>query len=159
MEKLYAKMQTFCDRFAATPVVNVVFTGDVGSGKTHLATCIYTRLLAEGYSALWTTAFGLGNLFLKNHTSLDKGSDIDALLGTDLLVIDDLGTEPLYRNVTLQYLYSVLNGRMLANKRTVITTNLTPEGIFDRYGERIFSRLNNKQSCVTVSMKGRDLRL
>ena len=107
------------------------------------------------------TAFGLNNTSLKYHTTFDntKSSILEPLLTCDVLVIDDLGTEPINKNVTLEYLYLVINERQLAGKPTIITTNLTPDGVINRYGERIFSRINNKLISLNIKLDGQDMRL
>lgn len=76
-----------------------------------------------------------------------------------MLVIDDLGTEPMLKNVTVEYLLLVLEERQTRGRATVITTNLTGENILNRYGERIYSRLSHKQYSMMIEMKGNDLRL
>ena len=83
---------------------------------------------------------------------------LDSLLDPDLLIIDDLGTEPVLRNVTKEYLLAVIQERMLKHKATLISTNLSPEQIFDRYGERLFSRITHKGKSLLINIEGNDLR-
>ena len=103
----------------------------------------------------------MNNMFLKYHTSFDanKHIHISPLLDSEFLFIDDLGTEPILKNVTQNYLYLILSERERHNKPTIITTNLMPENILDRYGERIYSRIANKSSSLLVHLTGKDLRL
>ena len=49
---------------------------------------------------------------------------IDPYLTCDLLIIDDLGTEPTYKNVTKEYLYIVISERLKNNLNTIINTIL-----------------------------------
>ena len=77
----------------------------------------------------------------------------------DVLFLDDLGSENKIKNVTNEYLYLVLNERMLNHKKTVITTNLNLAQIQDVYGERIFSRLMHKKHSLKIKMEGKDLRV
>jgi DNA replication protein DnaC len=58
-----------------------------------------------------------------------------------------------------EYLYLILNERMLNNLSTIITTNLEPGEILTNYGERIFSRLVNKKTSICINLDGEDLRL
>ena len=74
------------------------------------------------------------------------------------MVIDDLGAEPIYKNVTLEYLLLILSERLAKNMPYIITTNLSQEQILDRYGDRILSRLNDKKHGVNIEIKGEDLR-
>jgi DNA replication protein DnaC len=106
------------------------------------------------------TAFGFNNCVLKYHTTFDeqKLTHMEPLLDADLLVIDDLGTESILKNVTHEYLYVVLNERMNSKKLTVVTSNLSREGIRERYGERIYSRLFDKNLGYADILGGTDLR-
>ena len=58
----------------------------------------------------------------------------------DLLILDDLGTEfpSAYVNAAL---YNIINSRMLAERPTIISTNLTLKELESRYSERFASRI------------------
>ena len=75
-----------------------------------------------------------------------------------MLMIDDLGTEPVFNKVTLEYLYDIVSSRVSAGKAMMITTNLNSEELMHRYGERTYSRLTNKQYSAFKSIDGEDLR-
>ena len=110
---------------------------------------------------LFTTAFNLNNAMFNYHISLDANRDeiIKPYMDSEVLIIDDLGTEPLKKNVTQEYLYLILNERMLSHKSTIITTNLMPKDIMETYGERLASRLFNKKTSIMINLEGDDLRL
>ena len=76
-----------------------------------------------------------------------------------MLIVDDLGTEPIFKNVTKEYLYLLLSERSRLNKLTVISTNLGPQELMNRYNERIFSRLFNKRESLNYQINGKDIRL
>ena len=84
---------------------------------------------------------------------------MEPYLSSEILFIDDLGSENKIKNVTNEYLYLVLNERMLHHKKTVISTNLNLEQIQDVYGERIFSRLMHKKQSLKIKVSGKDLRI
>lgn len=67
----------------------------------------------------------------------------DNIINVDLLVIDDLGAESL-NSMKLSELFNIINARLLIQndtvKKTIISTNLTMNNLFDTYQERIFSR-------------------
>ena len=99
-------------------------------------------------------------LYFLNTTPLQLKTNLFTLLtGCDLLIIDDLGTEPIYKNVTEEYFLMILNERLLNKMPYIVTTNLTQAQLFERYGERILSRLNDKRSGKTTKIEGVDLRL
>ena len=67
----------------------------------------------------------------------------DHLLNVDLLIIDDLGTEGT-NQLKLVELFNIINSRLLNNKKvtkTIISTNLSLQSLFENYDERIVSRL------------------
>ncbi|HEY8424261.1 MAG TPA: ATP-binding protein [Clostridia bacterium] len=161
MKQTYEKMKEYCVKFPNTNFNSIVFSGGTGTGKTYLISCIAAELASLGFDVFFTTAFGLNNLFLKGHTAgpEDKLQYLEPVLECDLLLIDDLGTEPIYRNVTQEYLLNVINQRKSEKKHTLITTNLSLDDIFERYGERIFSRLNNKTDSLFLYFRGKDVRI
>ena len=75
------------------------------------------------------------------------------------MLIDDLGTEPVLKNVTKEYLYNLINTRQINKRATLITTNLSLDNILDRYDERIFSRLGNKNLSTIIQLLSSDKRL
>lgn len=156
----YRGMRIFCEKFPDTKNVNVLLMGRAGTGKTYLAACIANELERRGFGTLFLTAFRFNDICLKYHTSFDAGraDGLNALLGADLLVIDDLGSESILKNVTLEYLFTVISERMNAGRHTVITTNLTSAQLENRYGERTASRLFSGRVCLTVALNGKDLR-
>ena len=140
---------------------NILICGHTGTGKTFLTECIASRLLEKNRIVLFTTAFNLNNAMLNYHISFDANRDeiIKPYLESEVLIIDDLGSEPMLKNVTQEYLYLIVNERMLAKRPTIITTNLMPKDILDTYGERLFSRLSNKRVSIMLNLEGEDFRL
>ena len=61
-------------------------------------------------------------------------------LTCDLLILDDLGSE-LTTQFVQSALYELLNTRLVANRHTVISSNLTMEEATRRYSPQIASRL------------------
>lgn len=161
MEMNYKKMKQYCDKFPSDNINTIVFSGETGTGKTYLISIIANELSCKGFDVFFTTAFGLNNIFLKSHTAPieEKNQYIAPLIDCDLLIIDDLGTEPIYRNVSIEYLYAIINERKTKQKQTLISTNLVLDKILNRYGERFFSRLNNKVDSLFLSFAGKDIRL
>jgi DNA replication protein DnaC len=80
---------------------------------------------------------------------------LDELAGLALLALDDLGTE----NPTSwarDRLYTLVNRRYLAQRPTIVTTNLSLEDLAARLGERTVSRLWG--ASLVVNMRGSDYR-
>lgn len=135
---------------------NLLFYGATGSGKTFLANCIAKALLDKGKVVVYQTAFKLLEVLedLRFHNSNDK-EKAQLLFEADLLIIDDLGTE-MTNTFTNSELFNIINSRLLANKKTIISTNFTPKDIMDTYDDRIFSRLFSK--FTMLKFYGKDLR-
>ena len=98
---------------------------------------------------------------LKYHTApLDERSVyLDEVTEPDFLIIDDLGTENILKNVTCEYLLNMLSTRISNNRHTAFSTNLSVENICDKYGERFYSRLFNKTYTIAKIINGDDLRI
>lgn len=114
---------------------NVVLVGDTGVGKSHLA---YSALKAISDHTKELAVFvNVVNLLstIREDLSLESFY-IQRLIDVDWLVLDDIGTEKT-TEWSSGILYSILNGR----SKTIITTNLEPSDVLDRYGKRIYSRV------------------
>ena len=121
---------------------NLLFTGSPGLGKTFLSNCIAKELIDAGKIVLYQTAPAmLDNIvdckFGKNNVSKEF---IENIFEADLLIIDDLGTETI-NNIKFTELFNVINTRILDNKKTIISTNLSIQNLFSIYDERIVSRI------------------
>lgn len=159
--KLKKKFEDLAKTYPESSPKFIIVSGKTGVGKTFITECLAKALIDRDFLVSFITAFGMNNLFLSYHTTFDeqKQSYLNALIDPDVLVIDDLGTEPLLKKVTVEYLYLILTERSRLNKLTIVTTNLTPNDILARYNERIFSRLCNKRESFLYNIVGQDLRL
>lgn len=159
-KKLFSDVEKICVKYPDGRHRMIVLSGTTGNGKTYLSGCAAKKMLERGFSVIAETAFSVTHRCLKYHTSFDenRAEHLSPLLDCSFLVIDDLGTESILKNVTLEYLYQIINERTLGGKLTLITTNLTPDQILTRYGERIYSRLFDKSLSYFVYLKNKDLR-
>ena len=160
LEKLKNVVQKWANAYPDVKKKNIVLSGKVGVGKTFITECLASHMINKDYSVCFLSAFDMNNMMLAYHTTFDasKESHLVPLLASDFLFIDDLGTEPLINNVTLNYLFLVLSERERFSRPVIVTTNLAPADILDRYGERIYSRLTSKKTCQTFHVSGSDLR-
>lgn len=161
LESLKTKLEKWVQDYPDVKKTKILFTGKTGLGKTYLTECLANAFLEKGNSVCFVSAFEMVNCFLKYHTSFekDKYSWIEPFVESDVLIIDDLGTEPKLKNVTLEYLYLVISEREKYSRPIIVTTNFESGNILDIYGERIYSRLINKQTSATFKMIGDDLRV
>lgn len=137
---------------------NLFFYGDTGIGKTFLSNCVAKELLDTGHSVIYFTAFELFHIFEKNVFSKEDaaGEDYQNIFNCDLLIIDDLGTE-LSNSFTNSQLFLCLNERLLRQKSTIISTNLSLNRIVDTYSERTFSRISSNYTMIKLF--GDDIRI
>ena len=112
-----------------------------------MTNCIANELLKKGKTVLYQTSPVLLESVIDYKMSSQKNySDniYKSVLETDLLIIDDLGTESL-NSMKLSELFNIINTRILnLNQKitkTIISTNLDIKDIFNNYEERIGSRI------------------
>ena len=77
------------------------------------------------------------------------------MTGCDLLILDDVGTE-FSSSFYTSALYNIINGRLLAEKPTIISTNLNQKELIERYGEQIASRITGLFTPLVCC--GKDIR-
>ena len=123
------------------------FQAILAYGKTFMSNCIAYELLKKGKTVLYQTAPVLLESVIDYKMNKDKNTSQNiykSVLETDLLIIDDLGTESL-NSMKLSELFTIINTRILNlnNKvtKTIISTNLNINDIFKNYEERIGSRI------------------
>lgn len=154
MQKAYKLMDEYCKTYPHTRSLIITLVGPVGVGKTYLVEAMCNALITRGFVTSFLTSFNFNNTCLKYHTTFDenKFTYLNSLLEPDFLVIDDLGTEPMLNNITKEYLFLVLNERLLNKTPTILTSNLMPEELIERYGERVYSRISDKQNATIVNL-------
>lgn len=159
LDKLYQGMASYVSYFPNNKKRKLIFSGSVGVGKTYLVAAIANELIKKGYKVMYISAIDLTQLFLNYHMAnvSDKEMLFSPLKQADMLIIDDLGVEPIYNSITIPYLYQILELRGM--RHMIITTNLTLEDIEARYGERICSRIVDVDNSMMLRMSGDDLRL
>ncbi len=135
----------FINNFDNPNEKNLLFSGNTGLGKTFLSSCIANEILKKGKTVLYQTApMMLDNIIDFRFGKKTEVSNLyDTIINTDLLVIDDLGTEYM-NNIKFTELFNIINTRILTsdkNTKTIISTNLNINNLLSTYDERIMSRL------------------
>lgn len=154
------KIKNSCRKYAAnftTASPNVMFMGGTGLGKTHLSLAIANVVINRGYSVVYGTAQNILSDLQKENFGRDD--DIRyyerAVLGCDLLILDDLGTE--FKSAyTIACLYNIINSRLSAKLPTIISTNFTAEELEEKYDQRITSRITGEYNKLILV--GNDIR-
>lgn len=149
----------FVNNFDEDNGENLLFYGSTGLGKTFMSNCIAKALLDMNKIVIYQTAFKILEMIERRRFGRDaarfEDKEYDLLFDCDLLIIDDLGTE-LSNAFTNAEIFNIVNTRLLAGKKTIISTNLTPKEISDIYTDRVFSRVLEK--FIPLKFYGPDLR-
>ncbi|MBT9131507.1 MAG: DNA replication protein DnaC [candidate division WS2 bacterium] len=159
IENIYKECLAFVDNFNKPTTSSLLFYGNPGSGKTFMCNCIAKDLLDRGKIVIYQTSFKileiLGDYKLRNSNSATLEASYKLLFDSDLLIIDDLGTE-LTNTFTNTELFNIINTRLINNNKMIISTNLSPNEIPDIYSSRLSSRVFG--AFTFMKFYGKDLR-
>lgn len=145
--RLAAKALTTTDKFG------IAFCGEVGNGKTTLmsAICNLTSYLFEKEDLFFRKVKATEVVEI-----YENRKDFRSLYEQPLLAIDDLGCEPVeimsYGNV-LTPTIKLLMARYEMQLYTMVSTNIEPSKIKDRYGERIADRFREMLYIIPFTNK------
>jgi len=154
--------------------LGLLFTGDNGVGKTHLAAAVLRELWErKGTRGQFWDFHELIREIRNSYNEETRTTELQVLepvVETDVLLLDDLGAWKMtdWMNDTLFY---ILNSRYIAKRATLITTNYQDadrervlaadplrrkEFLVERIGQRLRSRL--MEMCLVVNLLGQDHR-
>jgi DNA replication protein DnaC len=171
------KAMAFCSGYphlGADEGLGLLFSGDNGVGKTHLAVGVLRELVeTKGARGQFWDFHELIREIKSSYDPETKTTELQVLepvVETDVLLLDDLGAWKMtdWMNDTLFY---ILNSRYMAKRPTIITTNYQDvtreealaadplrrrEFLVERIGQRLRSRL--MEMCLVVRLAGSDHR-
>lgn len=134
----------------------IMMFGGTGLGKTHLSLAIAGRVIQRGFAVVYDSVINILDNIENEHFSYERSRQtLDAVLDTDLLILDDLGTEQ-ESKFFKSTIYNIINTRINRRKSTIISTNLNLGDIEKRYDIRIVSRLS---AYTQMRFSGTDVRL
>lgn len=150
-----------CEAYAAAlprpEKPNLMMLGMPGLGKSYLGNAIGHAAIARGVDAARVTAYHFVQDIMADIR--ENRQNARRYQCVPLLILDDLGSEPVIPNVSTEWLFAVVNERVLAGRASVCITNLTLPELQERYGERLMSRLCDKATTQVVQLTGKNLRL
>ena len=162
MDMIYEICVEYSRKFGSNSM-NLFFSGAPGLGKTFLSACIARVVADKGYSVVYDMATSVFSKF--EDAKFQKVDDPDEVvelrleikryLECDLLILDDLGTE-MTTAFTISALYELINTRLITNKKTIVSSNLTIDELRHRYSEQIMSRLEGEYQVLIF--RGEDIR-
>ncbi len=159
MKKNLKEAKQFANTFE-TLGTTLLFSGFTGTGKTHLSTAIAKQAIERGFEVLYDSAQNIISAFENDKFKSGYGPyepKGDKYLECDLLILDDLGAE-FSSQFGNSCLYNLLNTRQNKSLATIISTNLSPSDLANRYEGRIYSRLIGNNTNLR-SFSGNDMRL
>ena len=154
-------VRTFVREYPAVDKAGLLFIGETGVGKTHLAVAALNALIQRGFEGVF---FDYQTLLDRIRSGYDRTSgsmDKEAYrlaLDCEILLLDDLGAHRVTDWVE-DTVASIITHRCNHRKPVIVTTNLPAPGnesnkakdsLSDRIGVRAWSRLN--EMCKVVQM-------
>ena len=132
----------------------LLLAGTCGNGKTTTMRAVQSVVMLLNSTYYNRCGQRIGNRLLeaKEITQLsDKDGQLTAYKTVPVLFLDDLGREPTevlkYGNVTSP-ITELLEYRYNQRLTTIVTTNLEPSEIREKYGDRIADRFNEMFALV-----------
>lgn len=140
---------------------NLYLFGPVGTGKTFMLNCIANEVLKEGNSVVYLSESDLVNEVLEfkyafSETKSELRPKFDSIFNSDLLIIDDLGSNPINEN-SKSAVFEVINKRLVKKLPVIISSNLTTEQLRNKYDTRIYSRIVGEY--FSMYFYGNDIRM
>jgi DNA replication protein DnaC len=102
---------------------NILLAGEIGTGKTHIATALGVAACRQGYRVRFYTAAGLTNDLLEAQSAHRLGRFESALLRLEVLILDEVGFVP-FTKAGADLLFSFLSA--VHEQVSVIVTTTVP---------------------------------
>ena len=131
----------FSDNLAAGRCL--ILSGNVGTGKTHLAAAIADYIVRETeYTAVFSSLHSILQAIKSTYGSDAQGTEGEVLklfTSPDLLIIDEVGATK-SSEFELATIFAIINTRYENNLPTVVITNLEAAGLKKAIGDRCTDR-------------------
>lgn len=120
----------------------LIFSGEPGTGKTHLASAIVHAVIQQGSSALFCTVSDALRSIRRAYgdASMSELDALNTLVEPRLLILDEVGMAyDTDHSKTL--IFDLMNKRYEAMRPTILLTNLDAAALRQHLGDRITDRL------------------
>lgn len=154
--KIKAACEQYADSLPCPAKPQLYLCGMPGLGKSFFANAIAYRGLQNGVESLRVTTYYFVQEIMNGLNT--KTSPLPQYMNVPLLVLDDLGSEPMVPNITGESLFALCDERRSAGRATIYVTNLSLSELRDRYGERVTSRIADSAVTSAIQFKGSNLR-
>ena len=122
--------------WAERPVGWLALLGPTGTGKSHLAAAAATSLAAHGMAVTYASTPMLFSFVRAGLRDYSADARLMALADAPVLVLDDLGAEAT-NDLTAEWLYKLINSRLLHERPTIISSNMLLSSLDLRIADRI----------------------
>lgn len=133
--------------------MGLLFLGESGNGKNHLAAAIINQIIQDGKTALMLKAI---KLFRAVKESWDKKSStkesqiIDSCVTPDLLVIDEIGVQ-VGSDTEMRIISEIIDDRYENYKPSILIGNVTVDELNDLIGTRAVDRFKEGGRVVVFN--------
>lgn len=137
-----------------------LYSSESGTGKTHLGFSMLNAINENCFEwkdnnrQLKCLAVSFLTLADKISQSISEGENkqayyLELIKNADVLLLDDIGAEKT-SDFRTSLLFDILESRA-ETKTTIITTNLNDNQLLNKYGQRVFSRMNFNKQVIDFS--------
>jgi DNA replication protein DnaC len=142
--------------------LGLLLTGTSGGGKTHLAVSVLRDLVAEkGARGQFWDFHSLIREIRNSYNDQTRTTELDVLapvVEADVLLLDDLGAWKM-TDWMVDTLFYILNGRYMAKRATIITTNFQDKPASAARGDDSFRRTEYLVDRIGVPLRSRLLEM
>lgn len=137
---------------------SMIFYGNTGTGKTHLACSIANHLMqVHGMPVLFTSVLKAVRTVKQTYNKTSKVSEqeaINSFCEPDLLILDEIGVQ-FGSEAEKLILFEIINERYENLRPTILISNLSIEEMRNYLGDRIISRMKeNNGKALLCDWKG-----
>lgn len=136
----------------------ILFWGKNGRGKTSAAVILMKECRRRGAPSLFVTAEDLRKADIEKTSFHDDITVMDRAREVDVLIVDDLGKEHSGASGYSKVIYENLIRVRSAHKRTtIITSNMGPKQLTERYGTSMMEVL--RETVAPAHVEGENRRV
>lgn len=130
---------------------SLIFTGNPGTGKTHLAVGIARKIMESSGTAMYTRVTEIAQSIKETYSGNGKTERqvIRSFANPDLLIIDEVGRQ-FGTDAEKMYLFEVINARYEECKPTILISNLNINQLKDYIDPAAMDRLREGGGRMVV---------